>query len=410
MDRLSIQLWTAHYEPQPSGIAPVAGTMARALRERGIDVSVVAAHPFYPDPSAYPRARLAEHTLEDGIPVTRLPIYRGRRSVGARVAQEASWSLSLLAYSPRLSRPQVLLAISPFFLSLIPAMSFARVRRVPWVLWLQDVLPDGATATGMVEEGLSVSAARRLERAAYRSAERIVVIGDSFTENLTAKGVPVEKIARVYNPATAGAQVLEAPHSSGDGRTVITMGNIGFSQNLEAVVEAFEADSSLEARDARLMLIGDGAAAPAVRTAVRGDRVLMPGFIERERLDRELDAASLALVSQRYPREALDFNVPSKLMNFMARGMPVVAAVRPHSEVARIIERSGCGWVVDAERLEELGPVILRALENPEERLARGERGRRFAQVHFEPNALAGTLAELLGEVAGTAGAGTRRG
>ena len=34
-----------------------------------------------------------------------------------------------------------------------------------------------------------------------------------------------------------------------------------------------------------------------------------------------------------------EFNIPSKLMNFMAYGIPVLAAVNPDGEVARIVER-----------------------------------------------------------------------
>ena len=47
-------------------------------------------------------------------------------------------------------------------------------------------------------------------------------------------------------------------------------------------------------------------------------------------------SAAVGLVTQAY--DGIDFNVPSKLMNFMAYGIPVVASVRPDSEVARVIE------------------------------------------------------------------------
>ncbi len=78
----------------------------------------------------------------------------------------------------------------------------ARLRRTPWVLWLQDILPDGAAVTGILDEGTVLRLARRLERTAYNSAARIVVVSDSFAENLRAKGVPDAKITRIYNPAT----------------------------------------------------------------------------------------------------------------------------------------------------------------------------------------------------------------
>jgi colanic acid biosynthesis glycosyl transferase WcaI len=57
-------------------------------------------------------------------------------------------------------------------------------------LRLHDLLPDGATATGLVDEGgAAIKLARVLERAAYRSAPRIIVLSRAFTENLKAKGI-----------------------------------------------------------------------------------------------------------------------------------------------------------------------------------------------------------------------------
>ena len=78
---------------------------------------------------------------------------------------------------PTLSRPDVLVSASPSFPALFPAMLNARMRRTPWVIWLHDILPDGAASSGIVDEGsLVIRAARRLEHAAYREADRIVVL------------------------------------------------------------------------------------------------------------------------------------------------------------------------------------------------------------------------------------------
>ena len=59
------------------------------------------------------------------------------------------------------------LRFQPAFPALLPAVLNVRARSIPWVLWLHDLLPDGAAATGLVDEGGTVlKLARRLERAA----------------------------------------------------------------------------------------------------------------------------------------------------------------------------------------------------------------------------------------------------
>ena len=124
------------------------------------------------------------------------------------------------------------------------------------------------------------------------------------------------------------------------------MGNIGYSQGLAPLVAAFERSDALEGTPVRFIITGNGMAAEDTRSEIRSDRVEMPGVVDDDRLEEELQAATIAFVSQQH--EGAEFNIPSKIMNFMAYGLPVLAAVNPSGEVARIVERADAGWVVDS--------------------------------------------------------------
>ncbi len=200
--QLRIQLWSCNYAPEPSGIAPLSAAWARAMLDRGHDVEVIAAHPHYPEPIWGRRGR-PYRELRDGVPVLRLPLWAGHGNSAERVRQELSYTAWLSACLPTLGRPDVIVAVSPSFPGLLPAMVAARARHVPWAMWLQDILPDGAVTTGLVPPGRLLGAARRFERAAYRSAARVFVISDAFRRNLLAKGVPDYKLSRIYNPSPA---------------------------------------------------------------------------------------------------------------------------------------------------------------------------------------------------------------
>ncbi len=222
-----------------------------------------------------------------------------------RVRQEASFAAALTLAAPTLATPDVIVAVSPSFPALVPAMASASARRIPWVLWLQDILPDGAVSTGLVKDGAFIRMARRLENAAYRSASRIFVVSDGFAENLRAKGVPREKIVRCYNPASR--PILEVPRDVAaiEPTAVLTMGNIGLSQNLVAVTRAFEDSEELRRLNARFVLAGDGQAGDEVRAVIRTDRVRVTGILDTDALERELRRAAVAVVSQGYERRGV---------------------------------------------------------------------------------------------------------
>jgi colanic acid biosynthesis glycosyl transferase WcaI len=377
---VKIQLWSYNYDPEPTGIGVVSTVWARGLLAQGHDVDVVTAHPHYPEPRWGTRL-LPYREVRDGIGVLRLPLWIGRASTAERYRQELTFMAAQTAASPFLGRPDVLVSTSPSFPALLPAMASVRMRRIPWVLWLHDVLPDGATATGLVESsGFVVSLARALERAAYRVADRIVISSGSFTDNLVAKGVSLEKLELIHTPATRLAANVVTPRDGGGALRILSMGNIGHSQGLASLVRAFEAHPELTG-NARLVITGTGVVAEETRAQIISSRVRMLGLVGDERLERELHLADVGLVSQRH--RGAEFNIPSKLMNFMAYGLPVLAVVNPAGEVARIVRESRAGWVANADDPDSFPREVARIKQAGQEISDRAANARMYAERYF---------------------------
>ncbi|HEY4812111.1 MAG TPA: glycosyltransferase family 4 protein [Solirubrobacteraceae bacterium] len=394
---LNIQLWSYNYDPEPTGIGPVSRVWAEGLRDRGHHVEVVAAHPHYPEPVWGSKA-LPYREVRNGIPVLRLPLWIGRDTAIARYRQELSFMVAQFAALPALSRPDVLVSASPSFPALFPAIVNVRMRRAPWVLWLHDILPDGAASSGIVDEGsLVIRASRRLESSAYRHADRIVVLSEAFTHNLTTKGVSEAKIQLIYDSATRVPRRLPAAEDRAQPPRLLSMGNIGYSQGLAPLVAAFERSNALDDTPIHFIITGNGMAADDTRSEIRSDRIEMPGVVDDERLEHELQAATIAFVSQLH--EGAEFNIPSKIMNFMAYGLPILAAVNPGGEVARIVERAGAGWVVDSSDPDSFPCRLAEILRAPAEITARGQAAYRYAQHHFTQAGFAERFDEALAEV-----------
>lgn len=392
---LRVAIWSFHYDPEPTGIGPVSRTLALGLRDRGHSVSVVAAHPHYPRPE-WGTARLPHREARDGIPTLRLPLWIGRDTAIARYRQEVTFVAGQFLTMPAQPRPDAIVYASPSFPGLLAPMAYSRARRVPWILWLQDILPDGAASAGIVDDDSAIMRrSRQLELAAYRSAARIVVISEAFVENLVAKGVPREKIELLYNPATRTRTKPPAPAGS---PRILSMGNIGHSQGLTRLVAAFERSEEMRRLGAKLVITGSGVAEADLRAEIRSDRVEALGVVDDERLEEELARADVALVSQRHG--GAEFNFPSKLMNFMAYGLPVLAVVDPGSEVSRVVRRAGAGWVVDSADPDGFPAALAEVLGEPDELRARGTAAQAFADEHFSRPGFASRFESVLDRVA----------
>jgi colanic acid biosynthesis glycosyl transferase WcaI len=122
-------------------------------------------------------------------------------------------------------------------------------------------------------------------------------------------------------------------------------------------------------------------------------------MVEDSRLEQELQDADIGLVSQRH--EGSEFNIPSKLMNFMAYGLPVLAAVNPAGEVARLVRESDAGWVVDSSDPSAFPREVTRLGTARHELAERGAAARRFAERHFTQRGFAARFEQTLGSLTG---------
>jgi putative colanic acid biosynthesis glycosyltransferase WcaI len=383
---MRIQLWSYNYEPEPTGIGPVSATWARAMHRRGHEVEVISAHPHYPIKVGPHRLR-PYREVRDGISVLRLPLWAGRGGIGARLRQELTFTASQTLAAPTLPTPDVMVVVSPSFPALIPAMANAWVRRRPWVLWLQDILPAGAAATDLVRSKLLLAPARCLELKAYRSAAHIVAISDTFAHDLKAKGVAREKLTRIYNPGTRAPTGHRRDAANQGTPRILAMGNIGRSQALPPLIRSFQDSAEAQTSGARLVIAGDGVAAEEVRSAISSPSVEMIGLASEERIAQELQSAWLGVISQR--PDLPEFNVPSRLMNLMTFGIPVIAVAREDSEVRRIVDRAEGGWCIPAERPEVFGATVAQAVGDASELERRGKNAAAYAREHFSVERMA---------------------
>lgn len=381
---MRIQLWSYNFAPELIGIGPVSTTWARAMVDRGHEISVVAAHPHYPSPEWGIRRRPYRERRFD-IPVLRLPIWVGRDSTRERLRQEASFAAAQLAAVPILGRPDAIVSVSPCFFALGPAMLNVAVRRVPWVLWLQDLVTDAAAKTGLLSDGVMLRAAQKYEGTAYRAADEIVLISESHRRALLAKGVDEGKLQVITNPTTLAAprQATGSEPDSGAPR-ILNMGNIGLSQGLAGLVRTFEASPEMERRQVRFRFAGDGVEVPTLEREIHSDRVQVLGVIP-DTISEELERATIGLVSQ-LPQTG-EFNMPSRLMNFFGHGVPVLAVVGLNSEVARVVRESEGGWIIDATDPDDFPRAVADILDRPSEIIRRGQAARLYADEHFTPAA-----------------------
>ena len=299
-----------------------------------------------------------------------------------------------------MKRPDVLVVeTDPPFLCVVGRLLAWR-HRCKLTIYLQDIYPDIAVALKALPEGMFAAALRKLFRATYRSADRVVVLSADMRKFLVTQGFSEERIDIVPNwidsalvKPQVGPNAFRAAHGL-DGKFVaMYSGNLGNAQQLEHVVEAARRLQSHD--DIRFVFVGDGAQRPELEAAAAGlPNVSFHDYQPKHLLGQSLSAADVQLIPL-HP-SVTPYMMPSKLYGVLAAGVPALVAAPYDCELAHIVRTHQCGLVAPPDDPEALVRVLLEASQNRERLRAMGANGRRLAEERYDRSVGTGRFAALL--------------
>jgi colanic acid biosynthesis glycosyl transferase WcaI len=410
---MRILIYSYNYHPEPIGIAPLMTELAEGLVTRGHEVRVVTGMPNYPQRQVYPDYQGKLYCTEErnGVIIQRSCVWtRPKPGLINRMLLDGSFVLSSLTQALRGWRPDaILLTVPPLPVS-VPAALLGWFYSCPIVLNLQDILPEAAVHVGLLTNPQAIRVFEALEKFAYRTAHTISVITDGFTDNLTAKGVPIEKIRCIPNwvdvkfirPLPKLDNAFRKAHDLTDKFVVMYSGNIALTQGLKTVIRA--AAQLTHVPEIVFVIVGEPKALAVLEEVCQEHKVenvrLLP-FQPREELPEMLAAADMGLVMQK--SNVVSFNMPSKIQVLLASGRPIVASVPLSGTAARAIQQSGGGIVVEPEQPDKLAAAILHLQQNPIEAEALGLQGRKYAVLNYSFDQALSRYEELFYQITKTA-------
>jgi glycosyltransferase involved in cell wall biosynthesis len=380
------------FQPEPSHLKGLS--FARELQRRGHEVHVLTGFPHYPGGKVYPGYRIRwtmEENLE-GVPVTRVALYPSHdRSGLRRAASYTSLGLSqaLHCLVPARRFDLCLASLGPIT-SLWPAMVLRRLHGTPIVADVQDIWPESVTDSGMFRWRSAARMLETLSRRSYAAADCVLVLSPGYKRALVDRGIAAERIHVVYNwcdERSAAATGSCPPSVLDEGAfNVVYAGNLGKLQGVGTILDA-AARLAGSRPNVRIVLVGDGVEAEALRRRLGEDRlsnIRMVGRMSVRDTTAVLQRADLLLVHlDRRPLTRI--GIPQKIQAYLAAGRPVLLAAE--GDAADLLERSGGGTTCAPNDPVSMAAAIERfAVMSPEARDGIGRRGREFyrREMSFE--------------------------
>jgi len=322
-----------------------------------------------------------------------------------RTLNHVLFAIAAVFASFRAERPDVVVATSPQFLCGLAGNTIARLKRRPFILEVRDLWPDSIVQLGQLRSRPLIRLLEAVETRLYRSADGIVVNTSAFIDHISARGVPRERVALVYNgidltvfrPQPVDRDLLRS-HGLEGKFLVAYIGTLGLAHGLLTVVRA--AERLRETPDIMFLLIGDGADRDHLAQEIaqrRISNVRLLGLRPRDEIPSWIASVDLALVLLR-DLPVFETVIPSKIFEFLGQQRPVVVAAR--GEIRRLINEAKAGMVIDPENAPQLAAAILEVRARPEEAQARARTGREWVEANFDRDTLARLMADFLARIA----------
>jgi len=384
-----ILVWSPNYAPELTGIPPLVTDACDWLADHGHRIDVVTAVPNYPERKIHPDYRgrmwLTERRGQVDLHRTWLWARPQERFVDKALYELSFAALSTPATLRQMRRADVLVCVVPCLGAAAVSALLVRAlrasgRRIPLVLWVQDLVLRAASSLGDLSPGARrvIGAAGAMESAVFRAADRLVVCSPVFAHHAERLGVQPARIETIHNWVDLDRVRAMPPREPVAPTRLLYAGNLGYTQGFGTLIDA----ARLVGDDIRLEIVGSGNSAAEVgRLAATTTNVRVSPPVANDDYPDLLASADVHVIVQR--GISADANFPSKIASYLASGRPIVASISPDSAAASVLRESGGALVVAPDAPGELA-VAIRALSGrPELRRELGVRARAYAESHF---------------------------
>jgi len=384
-NRRRVVLVSQYFPPEIGATQSRMQMFAEYLAERGHKVTVIAEFPNHPQgviPDRY-RGHVLEDDRSNPYRVLRVWVKTSpEKNQRSRLAFYGSFTALASAVGPLAGRADVVMATSPPLFTGLTGIALARGSRAPFVLDVRDLWPAAAEALDQISGRAAFRVADALERWLYRQAAAVVAVTRPFCDHVDRlRGRPPGTVLipngtlDLFFDVNGGSarSSLGVP----DDAFVITFaGTHGIAQALSPILDAAaEVDDRFH-----FVFVGEGPVKERLRHDAEQlglENVHFHGQVPISEIPGILRASDALLVPLSGHPVFADF-VPSKMIDFMAVGKPVILSA--NGESARLLERAGAGLAISPENPDALAGAVQWLANNPAEAGVMGERGREFAR------------------------------
>lgn len=377
------------------------------LCDRGHTITILTSQPNYPNGKFYPGYGWRGPKIEYIHTSKVYRVHQFSRGNGSRLRLALNYLsfafFASIAVFTRLKNDYdavFVFQVSPVTVCL-PGLLVAKRFGIPIITWILDLWPESLKATGALPPSIIYKCISLAVDKMYSNSTIILVQSRAFINSILKRGI--SKPCIYYFPNWVEPEYVPEDKSISSTRKddnifkIVYAGNIGYSQDFPAMVEAAEIVSN-QICNIKFVIAGSGRILETLKNIVKSrgliEKFEFLGQLPPSSMPALFSSADALLLSLRKDPLFSD-TIPGKLQSYMAAGRPILGML--DGEANKIIIESGAGYAVRAGDSQMLANSIIKIIHMPlNEREIMGQRGQEYAAKEFDREKLFNKLDALL--------------
>jgi glycosyltransferase involved in cell wall biosynthesis len=338
---LRILFLSDNFYPEMNAPANRTYEHCREWVKLGVEVTVITCVPNFPTGKVFEgyKNRLFQSEYIDGIKVIRVWSYiTANEGTLKRIVDYVSFAIMGFLYS-LFVKTDIIIATSPQFFTAIAGRTAALFKRKPWIMEVRDIWPESIIAVGAMKKSKAISLLEKIERLLYKSASKIVVVTDSFKQNIINKGIDSKKIYVIKNgvyvdkfkPVSKDSSILSNLNLQNK-FIVAYFGTHGMAHKLDFILKCARV---INDPDLHFLFIGDGAEREnllKLKEELTLDNCTMLYSVPKDEIQNYISIIDVALVNLK-KSDTFKSVIPSKIFENAAMRKPILLGVEGESKV-----------------------------------------------------------------------------
>ena len=379
--------------------------MGRRLVTEGHEVHIVTSH----CEGSAPIAKGWYKTTEAGMSVHWLVNpYSNRMSYRRRILAFIRYAILSSLKAARLGGDVVFASSTPLTVA-IPALFASRINAIPMVFEIRDLWPEGPIRVGALKDPFSITAAKWLERVAYKGSKHVVALSPRMKRGVIKTGYPEKQVTIIPNssdidmfriPAELGQSFLKRHPFLESGPVVCYIGTLGLINGVDYLVEIAKEMLNVNP-SVKFLIVGDGREKAhiqkrALELEVLGKNLWMFPRVPKREVPILLSASAVAssLIIELPHNQAESAN---KTFDAFAAGKPLM--INHGGLIADLLSESGAGLVIPP-RQPAIAAKLLNAFLNDKAKMEKASKASaELADTRFNRDLHARQLSQILESV-----------